>query len=249
VLTIPGHSHRLCDGFTRRQFLRVGGLGAAGLTLADLYRQEARAGGPTPRPKSVIYVVLSGGVSHIDSWDLKPDAPAEFRGEFKPIKTRVPGIDICELFPRQASLMDRLAVVRGVRSVENDHFLSEVYSGLPRSAGARPAFGSVTSRLVGGDFALPAYVSLDRPASGPFDFEKPHYAGAAHGPFRPFGEAVDDLQPVKDLDRLGDRKALLGRFDAMRRDLDTSGALDGADRSGPAPSTCSPRHKFAMPST
>jgi hypothetical protein len=230
VLTLSGHRDRLCRGVTRRQFLRAGGLGAAGLTLADLYRQEARADGLADRPKSVIYIVLSGGVSHIDSWDLKPDAPAEFRGEFKPIRTRVPGIDICELFPRQAALMDRLAVVRGVRSVENDHFLSEVYSGLPRSAGARPAFGSVASRLLGSDAALPPYVSLDRPASGPFDFEKPHYAGAAHGPFSPFGEAVDDLRPAGDLDRLGDRKALLAAFDRMRRDLDASGALDGADR-------------------
>ena len=230
MLTIPGHRHRLCGGVTRRQFFRVGGLGAAGLTLADVFRHEARANGPTPRPKSVIYVVLSGGVSHIDSWDLKPDAPAEFRGDFRPIRTRVPGIDVCVLFPRQAALMDRLAVLRGVRSVENDHFLSEVYTGLPRSAGARPAFGSVASRLLGGDAAMPTYVSLERSAGGMFDFEKPHYAGAAHGPFRPFGEAVDDLQPVKDLDRLGDRKALLARFDGLRREFDTSGAFDGADR-------------------
>jgi hypothetical protein len=230
VLAIPGPRHRLCDNLSRREFLRVGGLGAAGLTLADLYRHEARADVPARRPKSVIYVVLSGGVSHIDSWDLKPAAPAEFRGDFKPIRSKVPGIDVCELFPRQAALMDRLAVLRGVRSVENDHFLSEVYSGLPRSAGSRPAFGSVASRLLGGDSALPAYVSLDRPASGPFDFERPHYAGAAHGPFRPFGEAVDDLRPVKDLDRLGDRRTLLATFDALRRDLDASGALDGTDR-------------------
>jgi hypothetical protein len=230
VLSVPGQRQRLCGGLARRHFLRVGGLGVAGLTLADLYRNEARAHGVGNRPKSVIYVVLSGGVSHIDSWDLKPNAPAEFRGEFRPAKTRVPGINICELFPRQADLMDRLAVVRGVRSVENDHFLSEVYSGLPRTAGARPAFGSVASRLLGGDAALPPYVSLDRPATGPFDFERPHYAGAAHGPFRPFGEAVDDLRPAKDLNDLADRKALLAAFDKMHRDLDSSGAPDGADR-------------------
>ena len=228
MLSIPGPSQRLCDGVSRRQFLRVGGLGAAGLTLADLYRNEARANTPS-RPKSIIYVVLSGGVSHIDTWDLKPGAPAEFRGDFKPIRTKVPGIDICELFPRQAALMDRLAVLRGVRSVENDHFLSEVYTGLPRTSGSRPAFGSVASRLLGGDSALPKYVSLERSSGGMFDFEKPHYAGAAHAPFRPFGEAVDDLRPAKDLDQLGDRKALLNRFDRMRRDLDR-GALDGTDR-------------------
>ncbi|HEX3149289.1 MAG TPA: DUF1501 domain-containing protein [Gemmataceae bacterium] len=230
MLTIRGSGHRFCDGVTRRQFLRVGGLGLAGLTLADLYRIEARANVPSRRPKSIIYVVLSGGLSHIDSWDLKPDAPSEFRGDFKPMRTKVPGIDICEHFPRQAAMMDRLALVRGVRSVENDHFLSEVYSGLSRTSGHRPAFGSVASRLLGGDNPLPTYVSLERESGGQFDFQKPRYAGAAHAPFRPFGEAVDDLQPAKDLDQLSDRKRLLNSFDAMRRDLDSAGALDGADR-------------------
>src|SRR4051794_8242100 len=188
MLTIPGRSHRFCDGLSRRQFLRVGGLGAVGLTLAGLLRGEARAAVPARRPKSLIYVVLSGGVSHIDSWDLKPGAPAEFRGPFRPIRTQVPGVGICELFPRQAALMDRLAIVRGVRSVENDHFLSEVYTGLPRSAGRRPAFGSVASRLLRGDSALPAYVSVTTPS----DYERPHYAGAGHAPFNPFGEGLDN---------------------------------------------------------
>src|SRR5438128_1947444 len=101
----------------RRDALRIGGLGFAGVTLADLYCQEAKANTPT-RPKSVIYVVLSGGISHIDTWDMKPDAPPEFRGEFKPIATKLPGVQICEHFPRQAELMGDLALLRGVKSVE-----------------------------------------------------------------------------------------------------------------------------------
>ena len=230
MLTISGQGQRHCDGIGRRQFLRAGGLGVAGLTLADLLRAEARAATPVKRPKSVIYVVLSGGLSHIDSWDLKPDAPAEFRGDFKPVRTRVPGIQICEHFPGQAGMMDRLTLLRGVRSVENDHYLSEVYSGLPRTAGRRPAFGSITSKLLGGPEAIPAYVSLDRPAGGPFDFEKPHYVGPAHAPFRPFDEAVDNLKPVRDAGRLEDRKNLLASFDSIRRQIDQSGAMDGLDR-------------------
>jgi hypothetical protein len=229
VLTLQGRTHRHCDGVSRRQFLRAGGLGVAGLTLADLMRSEAKAG-TGARPKSVIYVVLSGALSHIDSWDMKPDAPAEYRGEFKPTRTKVHGIDVCELFPRQAAIMDRLALVRGVRSVENDHFLSEVYAGLPRTAGPRPAFGSVTSRLLGGHDRLPAYVALNHTPGGRFDFQQPHYAGAAHAPFTPFGEALDNLAPVKDAALLNTRKGLLAEFDRMRRDLDTSGALDGMDR-------------------
>ena len=137
--------------------------------------------------------MLGGGPSHIDTWDLKPDAPAEYRGPFTPIATRLPGVRICELMPLQAEIMDRLALLRGVRSVENDHYLSEVYTGLPRSAGKRPAFGSVVSRLARHASPLPPYVSLDEATTDQFEYEKPHYAGAGHAPFRPFGEALDDL--------------------------------------------------------
>jgi hypothetical protein len=117
-----------------------------------------------------------------------------------------------------------------VRSVENDHFLSEVYSGLPRTAGARPAFGSVVSRLTKAVPRLPAYVSLNRATVDQFEFEKPSYAGAAHAPFRPFGEAVGNLKPAKSLDRLQDRKQLLKSFDTLRRDIDQTGTFDGLDR-------------------
>src|SRR5258708_24342642 len=121
------------------------------------------------------------------------------------------------MMPRRAQIMDQLSLVRGIRSVENDHFLSEVYTGLPRSAGKRPAFGSVVSRLTGGNSLLPPYVSLDEATTDPFEFEKPHYAGAGHAPFRPFGPAVDDMTPVKSLDPLHDRKELLTEFDGLRR--------------------------------
>jgi hypothetical protein len=229
VMTVWGREGRPARGLHRRDFLRVGALGLGGLTLADLLRIEARAE-KTARPKSVIYVVLGGGPSHIDMYDLKPGAPEEYRGPFKPIATRLPGVQICELMPGQAARMDRLTLLRGVRSVENDHFLSEVYAGLPRTAGQRPAFGSVVSRLAENTSPLPTYVSLDRPTTEQFEFEKPYYAGAHHAPFRPFGSALDDLTPVKSLDRLQDRKGLLSSFDSMRRDLDKGDALSGLDR-------------------
>ncbi len=230
MLTFWGRQQRYCDTLPRREFLRVGALGLGGLTLADLLRLEARGGmNEEGRGKSVIYVVLGGGPSHIDMYDLKPLAPAEYRGPFQPIATRLSGVQICEWMPLQAARMDRLALLRGVRSVENDHFLSEVYTGLPRAAGHRPAFGSVVSRMAGNRSPLPTYVSLDPPTDARFEFEKPYYAGAGHAPFRPFGDALDDLNPVKSLEKLQDRKHLLTAFDAMRRDLDQGDTLRGLD--------------------
>jgi len=213
----------------RREFLRAGAIGVGGLSLADLLRLQARGDDPGNR-KSIIYIVLGGGPSHVDMWDMKPDAPAEVRGPFAPIATRLPGVRVCEHMPLQAAMMDRLALIRGIRSVENDHFLSEVYSGLPRTSGMRPAFGCVLSKLGRSRDGMPAYVSLDRPTDDRFEFEKPHYAGSGHAPFRPFGSALDDLTPAKSLDRLGDRTQLLRAFDTMRRDLDTGDRLQGLDR-------------------
>src|SRR3954467_5150657 len=103
MLTFTGSGHRLCDGATRRDFLRVGALAVGGLTLADLLRQQARGGTAAGRKgKALIMVYLNGGPSHMDMYDLKPDAPKEFRGEFSPIKTNLPGAQVCEHAPLQA---------------------------------------------------------------------------------------------------------------------------------------------------
>jgi hypothetical protein len=229
MFTFWGKGSTYCDGIQRRDFLRLGALGFGGLTLADLLRQDAKGGEPA-RAKSIIYVVLGGGPSHIDMYDLKPDAPAEYRGPFSPIATRLPGVRICELMPLQAQMMDRLALLRGVRSVENDHYLSEVYSGLPRGAGHRPAFGSIVSRSLGSGPSLPPYVSLNQVSADPFEYEKPYYAGSGHGPFRPFGDALADLTPVRSLERLQERRHLLSTFDSARRRLDQAETTGGLDR-------------------
>ena len=220
MLTVWGQPHRFCDGMNRREFLRVGGLGIAGLGLADLLRHEAHAT-PAGRPKSVIYVVLGGGPSHIDMWDLKPDAPDEYRGPFRPIATRLPGVQICESMPLQAAMMDRLALLRGIRSVENDHYLSEVYTGLPRRSGQRPAFGSVVSRLAGPSATLPP---VRQPRAGHDRPVRVREAALRRARTRP-------VPPV----RRGPRRPGAGafnssncatagsscaRFDTMRRELD-----------------------------
>ena len=105
MLTFWGPRRRFCDQVSRRDFLRVGAFGLTGLTLADVLRLRAE-GGQTGAPRAVIMVCLAGGPSHIDMYDLKPDAPADVRGDFKPIRTNVPGFDVSELFPRQAAIAD-----------------------------------------------------------------------------------------------------------------------------------------------
>jgi hypothetical protein len=222
MLTCWGQKQRFCDNVSRRNFLRVGALGLGGLTLPDLLRLRARTT-PARSPRSVIMVCLAGGPSHIDTYDPKPNAPAEIRGEFKPIRTRVPGFDVCELFPRQAEIADKLALVRSLQFVEPmQHELEEVYTGFPKAA-RRPAFGSVISRFRGGDGRMPSYVSLEY-SEGTSSYENPQYVGAAHRPLHIAGTAgVRNLGLMNGMThaRLGDRRGLLQTFDTLRRDLDT----------------------------
>jgi uncharacterized protein (DUF1501 family) len=208
---------------SRRDFLQIGALGLGGLGLADVLRLRAAAKTPAPTPRAVIMVCLAGGPSHLDMYDLKPDAPADFRGEFRPIKTNVPGFDICEHMPLQARIGDKLALVRSVQFVEPmQHELEEVYTGFPRAA-KRPSFGSIISRFRGGASQLPSYVSLEY-GTGPASYESPQYVGAAHQPLQVAGTAgIHNLSLPWYMSRarLGDRNGLLQAFDNFRRDLDT----------------------------
>src|SRR5262249_53723959 len=113
MLMIRGNSYRFCDGISRRSFLTIGGLALGGLSLPHLLRAEALTGTRGSK-KAVILVYLPGGPSHIDMYDLKPEAPADIRGEFKPIATKLPGVQICEHLPRLAAIMDKLVVIRSI---------------------------------------------------------------------------------------------------------------------------------------
>src|SRR5262245_16416394 len=160
MLSILGRGAKLCDGITRREMIRVGGLALGGLTLAELMRLRAEGASEPGRAKSVIMIWLRGGPSHIDSYDMKPEAPAEIRGEFRPIPTRVPGIQLCEHLPRHAAIMDRLAIVRGIKSNDlGDHTPHYIITG-SGDRGKRPAFGSIVSYLRPRTDGLPPYVSL-----------------------------------------------------------------------------------------
>jgi len=242
MLKILGKKHKFCDGISRRSFLKIGAFGA-GLTLADLLQLKAAgaSAAPTGRPsaKSAILIWLPGGPSHIDMYDMKPDAPAEFRGPFKPIKTRVPGFDICELMPLQAQIADKLALIRSCATSRdvghNDAEVTTGYNLAINQTEHHPSMGSVISKLRGGmTGGIPPYVNLrDGPVialDGPIGVE-PGFLGMAHRPFTPRGPDLANLRPATGvtMDRVNDRRSLLARFDSLRRDIDASGAMRAVD--------------------
>jgi len=228
MLTLRGPGREVRPGISRRDILRIGALGFGGLTLAELLRLQASGadGQPVARTKSVIMIWLRGGASHIDSYDMKPAAPAEVRGEFNPIQTNVPGIEICEHMPLQAQIMDRLAILRGIKSNDlGDHTPHYILTGFP-DRGKRPSLGSIVSYLDRKPREVPAYVST-------FDYSygEAHYTGSANEPFIPNGAGLNNLSLSRDitLDRLDDRRRLLQGLDSLRRHVDHRGTFAGID--------------------
>lgn len=229
---------RFCDGVSRRNFLRIGALGLGGLSLPQLLQAEARSGlRSAGAHKAIIMIFLPGGPSHQDMFDLKTDAPSEIRGEFRPIPTNVPGIEICEHLPRLARLADRYTLIRSMVGAEDNHYAVQCLTGRhARNAppGGWPCLGSVLSKLQGPvDRSMPPFVGLS-PKMGhtPWsDNGTPGFLGVGHAPFQPNkGGGKDDMTlNGLTLDRLADRKELLARFDQFRRDLDATGMMDGMD--------------------
>ena len=236
MLTIFGPKQRFCDGISRRNFLKVGALGLGGLTLPQLLQAEANSGIRRSH-KAVIMIFLPGGPSHQDIFDLKMDAPSEIRGEFKPIPTTVPGLQICEHLPLLAKLADKYTLIRSMVGAEDNHYAVQCLTGRHgRNAppGGWPCLGSVLSKLYGPvDKSVPPFVGLS-PKMGhvPWsDNGSPGFLGVAYAPFQPNkGSGKDDmvLNGVT-LDRLSDRKSLLASFDRFRRDVDASGMMEGLD--------------------
>jgi len=237
MLTIFGSRSRFCDGVSRRNFLKIGALGLGGLTLPQLFAAEARAGVTAGKShKAVIMIFLPGGPAHQDIFDMKPDAPAEVRGEFKPIRTNVSGIEICEHLPRLAGMMDRMALIRSIVGATGGHDAIQCLTGRTHRnmpPGGWPCMGSVVSKVQGPlNPYIPASVGLSPPMGHPewADNGSPGFLGTSHTPFKPSGAGKDDmvLNGVT-LDRLTDRRALLGSLDKFRRDVDSSGMMQGLD--------------------
>lgn len=222
---------RFCDGISRRSFLRIGGLTLGGLALSDFLRLKATGAVAEGRGKSVIMICLGGGPSHVDMYDMKPEAPAEFRGEFRPIKTNVPGMRLCELLPQQAKIADKFAVVRTVTWQEPDHQRIEIFTGFPKRQ-RRPSFGSYVSRLARRpDMTLPKFVSLKGDDQEIAEAEQPLWVGAQYRAFVPDKRGLQSLELARqvDLSRLKSRKELLGQLDTLRREVDARGEMRAFD--------------------
>ncbi len=228
MLDILGASKKgYCDRVSRRNFLKVGAMGVGGLTLADVLRAEAEQGVGSSK-KALINIHLGGGPSHQDMWDLKPDAPTEYRGEFTPIKTNVPGVQVCELFPKLSKMADKFTLIRGLIGSVNEHSDSTAMTGYRRkdleNAGGRPSGGSVIAKLCENSRnTAPPFVSLmGRVTSG--------YLGPLYGPYMPDGTGRSNLQMnTVSADRLADRRTLLKRLDRLRREADNTGKMEAMD--------------------
>ena len=242
MLELKSPSRSANGRIDRRSLLKIGSLGLAGLSLPNLLRQRARAAsqGLPKKDTAMILVWLGGGPSHIDMYDLKPQAPAEFRGEFNPIATNVPGTQIGEHLPHEAKIMDKVSIVRSVTHTNAGHGMGSQWMMTGRmptievNDNIYPSTGSIVSRMRGANTrALPAYVTV--PDAAPFG--QAAYLGPAYNPFNPGSDPNGDNFQVRNLKlpgrlddaRLSDRRALLTDLDTIRRDLDTAGTTAGLD--------------------
>ena len=232
MLTFHGGSQRYCDGLSRRSFLKVGALGAGGLTLTSLLKAEALAGEKATK-KNLINIYLGGGPTHMDTFDLKPNAPKEFRGEFRPIATNAPGLEICELMTHLATVGDKFSVIRSIVGMNDEHNSKQSESGWRErdlnSLGGRPGVQSVMSKLWGPAQNAPhgtAPTSVDLTG-----WTRPGFLGQVHAAYRPDGEGRSNLQLNRSVsvDRLGERRELLSGLDRMRREVDSSGMMTALD--------------------
>ena len=225
MLTICGSKSMYCDGVTRRSFLQVGTLAMGGLSLPAILQAQQQTG--TRSHKAIIMVYLSGGLSHHDSFDMKPDAPAEIRGEFRPIATRVPGIQISEHLPRLAGIMDKLAVVRSIVGLRDEHSSFQTTTGFTMDVTRRegkPNAGSVISRVLGRTSpVIPAYVDLfPTMQHRPYNIPGPGFVGPAYAGAKVENDQIS-LMRLNELSQadLRGRRQLLESVDQMRRTLDT----------------------------
>lgn len=227
--------------FSRRSVLKAGLAGFAGLPFSNLLRlraEAANAGRPTPGNKAVILLWMTGGPSHIDTWDVKPEMPKEIRGPFKDIPTKLPGVHICEYLPRQAAMMDKFTLIRSVDCRESNHEPNMVMQTANLAAEPRtnprghlfPAIGSVVAKFRGDPQPkMPPYVVLNMKSRSHIAWGG--YLGKQFDPF--IGNNVSRLFQLPSgltMDRLHSRRTLVEQMETMRADLDANGQMEATDR-------------------
>jgi hypothetical protein len=246
-----GVSGPYCDGLSRRSFVQLGvaGMASAGLAQVLQAKEASAARGLTKKDTSVILLWLDGGPSHLDLYDMKPEAPPEVRGIWNPISTNVPGIEISEMFPLQAKVADKFSLIRSLHHDTGDHFTGGHWMLTGRGAGVSgasnagkyPFFGAIASKVLGPRVpGMPPHVAVPYASSiglRPGYFAG-HYLGTQHDPFETGGDPNADNFRVENLSlgagmtvqRLEDRRSLLTNFDRVRRDMDRHGRFDAMDR-------------------
>jgi len=254
MLEIGRQWQRTCGGLHRRAFLQVGASSVLGMSLCDLLRVRALGAEVTTpvRARSVIMLWLWGGPSQLDTWDMKPNAPLEYRGPFSPIATSVPGTKVCELFPNVARLTHELAIIRSLRTGSNDHGVAGTIGltgsssgavdlgGKAKAGSARPALGSIVARARGYKEGLPPFMVV----GGKLHQGKKAIIGEGGGPLGPqydpfrleydprVGTKIPALKLQAELapERLEDRRNLLREFDDLRRNLDEAQRAQALDQ-------------------
>jgi Protein of unknown function (DUF1501) len=245
-----GFASRYCDGMSRRSFVQLGMAGMGSFGISQILRAKAASAeqGGTSKKTSVILIWLDGGPSHLDLYDMKPEAPAEYRGLWNPIRTNVEGIDISELFPLQAGCADKFSIVRSLHHNNGDHFTAGHYMLTGRGGvsgadtqGKYPFVGSIATKATGArQPGMPPYVAVPYAMSiglRPGYFGA-NYVGAAYNPFETEGDPnaagfkVQNMQIPGGMtvSRLDDRAVLAKQFDRLRRDVETKGTLEAMDR-------------------
>ncbi|MGE3778087.1 MAG: DUF1501 domain-containing protein, partial [Pirellulaceae bacterium] len=245
-----GGTRRYCDGLNRRSFLQIGvaGMGAASLSQILEARAATTPSGGGRKDTSVILIWLDGGPSHLDLYDMKPDAPAEYRGLWRPISTNVPGIEVTELFPLQARIADKFSIVRSLHHDSGDHFTGGHWMLTGRdgasganTAGKYPFFGAIATHVLGSrqpgvpaGVAVPYAMSIGlRPG-----YFGANYLGVQDDPFQTEGDPNAAKFEVRNMtlgsnltmERLENRRQLVSTFDAVRRAADRNQAAEAMTR-------------------
>jgi hypothetical protein len=254
MLRFTGSRVTHCDGISRRRFLQAGSLGLAGFTLPELLRAEDAAGTGRSR-KAIIHIHLDGGPPQMDLIDPKPDAPAEIRGPFKPIRTNVPGIQLTELMPKMATIADKVVFLRSLVGADGKHHAFQCQSGYTeermRNQGGFPAMGCVINQLMGAPTdPAPAFVDIMQGRPLVRNSARPGFLGPAYKAFRPdisdrFKRELEEGMK-KELSQRGGAHTTrlqlpegvsvgrldhrLKQFDQVRRDIDQSGSMQAMDR-------------------